>query len=89
MSVTVAICSGRRAWIRVAEGADDSVEIAEDLRVHLDEALLSSGLGGGNYLQDLAAMFMVLRKKFCCSDEHRTGQAALACGHVFCTGRPQ
>jgi hypothetical protein len=37
----------------VIERADDPVEVAQDLLVHLDEAALAAGLGGGDELDDL------------------------------------
>jgi hypothetical protein len=45
---------------RVVEGGDDPVEVAQDLLVHLDQAGLAAGLGGGDELDDLRAVGAVL-----------------------------
>jgi hypothetical protein len=39
------------------ERGDDVVEVAQDLLVHLGQALLAACLGGGDDLQDLLAVF--------------------------------
>lgn len=44
----------------VVECADDQVEIAEDAGVHLGKSLLTAGFGGGDDLQDLSSVLMVL-----------------------------
>ncbi|WP_158692914.1 hypothetical protein [Streptomyces roseochromogenus] len=54
---------GRLRVFVLIEGGDDAVEVVQDLLVHLDEPLLSAGLGGGDDLQDFLALLAVLGKK--------------------------
>lgn len=42
------------------ERGDDLVEVAEHLPVHLGQPLLAAGLGGGDDLDDLLALLVVL-----------------------------
>ena len=68
-------------------GAQELVQVAGDLPVHLGEPVLAAGLGGGDDLQDLPAVLAVLGQEFGGGDEHRAGQAPLteltsAFGHV-------
>jgi hypothetical protein len=45
---------------RGLERGDDLVEVAEYLPVHLGQPLLAAGLGGGDDLDDLLALLVVL-----------------------------
>jgi hypothetical protein len=60
------VLSGRigfRLWLRSALGlecCDDLGEVASDLPVHFGEAVLAAGFGGGDDLEDLLAVLVVL-----------------------------
>src|SRR2546423_6357477 len=55
----------------VRERGDDAVEVAQDLLVHLDQAGLAAGFGGGDDLQDLLAVGVVLGQECGGGNEHR------------------
>lgn len=77
-------------WVGVAgavEAGDDPVEITEDLLVHLGQSLLTAGFGGGDDLQDLAAMLTVLGQKLQCCHEHRASQARVGVRTAFLNGQ--
>jgi hypothetical protein len=59
------------------ERGDDLVEVAEHLPVHLGQPLLVAGFGGGDDLDDLTALLVVLRQELRGGDEHRAGQAGV------------
>ena len=61
------------------EGGDDAVQVGEHLPVHLGESLLATGLGGGDELQGLLALFAVLGQEFGGGEEHRASQACIRC----------
>jgi hypothetical protein len=68
---------------------DDLLQVAQDLAVHLDHPRLAAGLCGGDDLQQLLALFVVLwHDSEVVTNIGQVGRA-LACGQVFCTGRPQ
>jgi hypothetical protein len=48
----------------------------------------ATGFGRGDDLDDLLPVVAVLGQELRGRDEHRAGQAGLACGQVFCTGSP-
>ena len=50
-------CGGGRVGV---QAGDDVVEVDQDLLVHLDQPLVASGLGGGDDLEDLSAVLVVL-----------------------------
>ena len=58
----------------ILEGGDDSVEVAQDLLVHLDQPGLAAGLGGGDELDDLPAVGAVLGQELGGGEERRAGQ---------------
>src|SRR4051794_11742774 len=66
-----------RAVRRRVEHGDDLVQVVHDLEVHLDHTSLPSGLGGGDDLQQLLALFAMLGHELGCGDEHRARQASV------------
>src|SRR5690242_9413866 len=66
----VGVCRG-------LERGDDLVEVAEHVPVHLGQPLLAAGFGGGEDLDDLLALLVVLGQELRGGDEHRAGQAPL------------
>ncbi|MEV4170218.1 hypothetical protein [Nonomuraea sp. NPDC049709] len=51
------VCGGPAILL---QGIDDAVEVVQDLLVHLHHALVATGVSGGDDLQDLAALLVVL-----------------------------
>jgi hypothetical protein len=45
------------------DAGDDLVEVSEYLPVHLSQPLLAAGFGGGDDLDDLLALLVVLRQE--------------------------
>src|SRR6266566_7942084 len=76
-----AVLSGRIGcclWlgaVAALERCDDLSEVAGDLTVHLGQAVLAAGFGGGDDLQDLLTVGAVLGQELGGGDEHRAGQA--------------
>jgi hypothetical protein len=79
----------------VGERGDDPVEVAQNLPVHLGEAGLAAGLGGGDELDDLPPLGVVLGQELRSGDENRAGQAGVGVRaglldrQSFWTGSPQ
>src|SRR5215831_9455997 len=65
------------------EGGDDLAEIAGDLPVHLGDAGVAAGLGGGDDLQGGPPLGMVLREELGRSDKHRTCQTRICMRTCF------
>src|SRR5271163_4116854 len=59
------------SWCRLVEASDDAVEVEQNLTVHFGESLLTASLGGGDQLQRLLALFVVLRQELPGGEEHR------------------
>ena len=68
------------------ERGDDRCRGCQDLLVHLGEAGLAAGLGGGDDLQDLLPVIVVLGQELGVVMNIGQVRHALACGQVFCTG---
>jgi hypothetical protein len=62
----------RPSWCRLVERSDDVVEVAQNLTVHFGESFLSAGLGGGDRLQRLLPLLVVLRQEPAGGEEQRT-----------------
>jgi len=58
----------------VPEGGDDLVQVAGDLPVHLGDADVACGFGGGDDLQGGLPLGMVLREELGGRREHRASQ---------------
>jgi hypothetical protein len=57
---------------------DDPVQVAQDLLVHLDHALVPGGLCGLDELQGAATLLVVLGQELRGGDEDRAGQAGFS-----------
>src|SRR5271154_1367327 len=68
------------SWCRLVEASDDAVEVEQNLTVHFGESLLTASLGGGDQLQRLLALFVVLRQELPGGEEHRAGQTRVGGG---------
>lgn len=72
------VCGGLRLIGVGFQRRDDLLQVAQDLPVHLHHSCLAAGLGGGDDLQQLLALFAVLRQELGGGDEHRAGQAGFS-----------
>src|SRR5271156_4586288 len=59
------------------ERGDDLVQVRGDLLVHLGDAGVPGGFGGGDELQGCLFLGMVLGEELGRGDEHRAGQAGV------------
>ncbi|VBA40691.1 hypothetical protein LAUMK13_03185 [Mycobacterium innocens] len=53
-------------WFWIVEGGDDVVQVMQDLTVHLGQTLLTAGFGGGDQLQGLLPLLVVLGQELGC-----------------------
>src|ERR1022692_1927103 len=58
-----------------SQGGDDLVQVGGDLLVHLGDAGVPGGFGGGDELQGRLPLGVMLREELGGGDEHRAGQA--------------
>src|SRR5258708_35749654 len=66
---------GLQFWRLAFQRGDDLLEVGGDLPVHLRDAFLAAGLGGGDDLQGLLVMLAMAGKELGGGGEHRAGQA--------------
>src|ERR1022692_793919 len=59
------------------EGGDDLAEVDGDVLVHLGDAGVPGGFGGGDELQGGLALGVVVREELGGGEEHRAGQAGV------------
>ncbi|MFI8888638.1 MULTISPECIES: hypothetical protein [unclassified Streptomyces] len=71
------ISGGLRLFGVGFQRGDDPIQVAQDVLVHLHHPCLAAGLGGGDDLQQLLALFAVLRQELGGGDEQRAGQAGV------------
>src|SRR6476659_890233 len=63
--------------LRVFEGSDDGVEVAEHGAVHLDQALVAASLGSGDQFEGLLPLRVMLGQELAGRDEDRAGQTGV------------
>src|SRR5258708_29345907 len=66
---------GLQFWRLAFQRGDDLLEVGGDLPVHLRDAFLAAGLGGGDDLQGLLVMLAMAGKELGGGEEHRARQA--------------
>jgi hypothetical protein len=87
------VLSARTGRLRLAgpwvcfQCADDLVEVAEDLPVHLAQAGLAAGLGRGDDLQHLLAVLAVPGQELGRGYEHRACQTRVCMRAAFLHGQ--
>jgi hypothetical protein len=64
--------------LRGFEGDDYGVEIAEHGAVHLGQSPVAAGFGGGDQLESLLPLRVVLGQEFAGREEHRAGQTRIS-----------
>jgi hypothetical protein len=65
------------SWCRLVEATDDAVEVEQNLTVHFGESLLTASLGGGDQLERLLALLVVLWQEVPSGEEHRASQTRI------------